>query len=185
MKRRAGHWVGAGLLAALLVCPGAQAASVKLRPQGEALTRAVQAALAQLSTRDLPITLDPSDGPTLTLGGVGVSAAPFNPDVAVRVVTVGGQRRIEFNPQGPLPLAEAVRAALQAEFRLSDWTPAAAGARFGGADLNSDGAVGLADLAIIIENFGKQGSGLLGDLNRDGQVDATDLRLFTNLYKLP
>ena len=172
----------AALLPALL--GSADAAQVKLRPQGEVLTRAVQAALAELSTKDLPVTLDASSGPTLTIGGVGVSAAPFNPDVAARVVTVGGERRIEFNPQGPLPLAEAVRAELGRELGLKAWTPAGAAARFSGADLNSDGTVDLADLAVIMENLGKSGT-LPGDLNGDRRVDDADLKLFSRQYTLP
>lgn len=174
------------LLAALLpaLLGGADAVSVKLRPQGEVLTRAVQAALAELSTKDLPVTLDTASGATLTVGGVGVSAAPFNPDVAARVVTVGSERRIEFNPQGPLPLTEAVRAELQRELGLKAWTPAGAAARFSGADLNNDGVVDLADLAVLMENFGKTGA-LPGALNGDRRVDDADLKLFSRQYTLP
>ena len=174
------------LLSALLpaLLGHADAVGVKLRPQGELLTRTVQAALAELSTKDLPVTLDTASGSTLTLGGVGVSAAPFNPDVAARVVTVGGERRIEFNPQGPLPLAEAVRAELQRELGLKAWTPAAAAARFSGADLNGDGAVDLSDLALLMDNLGKTGT-LPGDLNQDRRVDDADLKLFSRQYTLP
>lgn len=175
---------GALLLAsALLLAAPAAAVGVKLRPQGEALTQAVQAALAELSTKDIPLTLDPASGTTLTLGGVGVSAAPFNPDVAARVVTVGSERRIEFNPSGPLPLADAVRQELTRELGLKEWTPAAAGARFGGADLNADGVVDLVDLAILMENLGKEGA-VTGDLNQDRRVNDADLRVFSSLYRI-
>ncbi|MFC6801416.1 hypothetical protein ACFQDE_06455 [Deinococcus caeni] len=44
---------------------------MKLRPQGEALTQAVRAALAAISTPELPVTLDTSGGPLLTLGAAG------------------------------------------------------------------------------------------------------------------
>lgn len=171
------------VLVALLL-GAANAVEVKLRPQGDALTQAVRAALAELSTKDLPVTLNTGGGPTLTLGGVGVSAAPFNPDVAARVVVVDGERRIEFNPQGPLPLADAVRAELGRELNIKTWTPAGATARFSGADLNGDGAVNLADLALLMENMGKEGT-LTGDLNADRKVDDTDLKLFSKQYQLP
>ena len=171
------------LASALLLTAPAAAVGVKLRPQGEALTQAVRAALAELSTKDVPLTLDPASGVTLTLGGVGVSAAPFNPDVVARVVTVGGERRIEFNPNGPLPLAAAVRQELGRELGLKEWTPAAAGARFGGADLNADGTVDLTDLAILMENLGKEGA-VTGDLNQDRRVNDADLRVFTSLYRI-
>lgn len=171
------------LVSALLLASAAGAVGVKLRPQGETLTRAVQAALAELSTKDIPLTLDATGGSTLTLGGVGVSAAPFNPDVVARVVTVGSERRIEFNPSGPLPLAEAVRQELTRELGLEEWTPAAAGARFGGADLNADGVVDLIDLAILMENLGKEGA-VTGDLNQDRRVNDADLRVFSSLYRI-
>lgn len=167
-------------LLGLLLLGSGQAVGIKLRPQGDEMLRAVQAAIAQLATRDIPMTLDSSGGPTLTLGGVGVSAAPFNPDEISRVVMVGSERRIEFNPQGPLPLADAVRQTLQAELKLKDWTPAAAQQRFGGADLNGDGVIDLADLAILMGNFGT--SNTQGDLNQDRKVDDADLRLFSALY---
>ncbi|WP_235514668.1 dockerin type I domain-containing protein [Deinococcus sp. Leaf326] len=176
--RRAAR-MGALLAAALLAQAGA--VGLKLRPQGEAMRQATLAALAALSTREVPFTLDDSSGPTLTLGGVGVSDAPFNPDVSARVVVVGGERRLEFNPQGPLTLTEAVRRQLQDEFKLTAWTPEAAQKRFGGADLNGDGAVDLADLALLMENFGKT-SPQYGDLNQDRKVDDADLRLFSAQY---
>ena len=180
MKRAAFRAV---LLGALLgVLPGsAQAAGIKVRPQGEVLVQAVQVAIAQLSTKDVPMTLDATSGPTMTLGGVGVSAAPFNPDASSRVVMVGSERRIEINPQGPVPLAEAVKQALMTELKLKEWTPAAAQQRFGGADLNGDGKIDLADLAILMANFGTS-TGAAGDLNQDRKVDDADLRIFSAQY---
>ncbi|MFT2719155.1 hypothetical protein ACMT4L_04050 [Deinococcus sp. A31D244] len=169
----------AALSAAFLAGP-AGAASVKLRPQGEALTKAVQAALAAISTPELPVTLDTSGGPLLTLGGSGASAAPFNPDVAARLFVSGTDRRIEFNPRGPLSLQEAVQAELARELGLSAWTPAAARTGLSGADLNGDGQIDLTDLAILMNNYGK--SGTTGDLNQDRRVDDADLRLFSQQY---
>lgn len=167
----------AGLALALLA-GAAGAASVKLRPQGADLTRAVEAALAAISTPENPVTLDTSGGPVLTLGGT----VPFNPDVAARTLTVGGERRIEFNPQGPLPLAEVLRAELTRELGLGEWTPAAARVRLSGADLNGDGTIDLTDLALLMNNYGKTGA-LAGDLNADRKVDDADVRLFSAQYK--
>ncbi|OLV17413.1 hypothetical protein [Deinococcus marmoris] len=159
----------------------ASAASVKLQPQGDSLTRAVQAALSAISTKELPVTLDSSSGTILTLGGAGTSAALFNPDVAARVVTVGGARRIEFNPAGPLPLLDAVKQELARELGFKDWTAEAARTRLSGADLNGDGRIDLTDLAILMENYGKSSS--VGDLNQDRKVDDADLRIFSAQYK--
>lgn len=164
----------------------ATAVNVNLRPQGDVLTRAVQAALGSISTKDFPITLDTKTGPTLTLGGVGVSSAPFNPDVIARVVQVGSERRIEFNPQGPVPLQEAVKLELTKELKLSAWTPEAAAVGFGGADLNRDGKIDLSDLALLMANYGqfaKPSTPLVGDLNGDGKVNDIDVRLFSAQYK--
>ncbi|GAA5533206.1 hypothetical protein [Deinococcus aluminii] len=170
------------LLALALLLGGAQAATVKLRPQGAELVKAVQDALAAISTKETPVTLDTSGGPILTLGGSGATAVPFSPDVAARTLTVGGERRIEFNPQGPLPLADAVRAALMDELGLKDWTPAAARVRLSGADLNGDGVIDLTDLALLMNNYGKSGA-TVGDLNQDRKVDDADLKLFSAQYK--
>ncbi|WP_034385116.1 hypothetical protein [Deinococcus sp. YIM 77859] len=171
-----------GLLALLLLVGGTQAATIKLRPQGPELTRAVQDALAALSTKETPVTLDPSGGPLLTLGGSGGTAVPFNPDVVARSVSTGTERRIEFNPQGPLPLAQAVRAALLEELGLKAWTPEAARIRFSGADLNGDGVIDLTDLALLMNNYGKSGV-TVGDLNQDRRVDDADVRLFSTQYR--
>ncbi|GGM20517.1 hypothetical protein [Deinococcus aerophilus] len=160
---------------------GASAATVKLRPQGDELTRAVQAALAAISTKELPVTLDASSGPVLALGGTGASAAPFNPDLSARTITLGGERRIEFNPAGPLPLAQAVQQELARELGFAEWTSAAARTRLSGADLNGDGQIDLTDLAILMSNYGKNTS--VGDLNQDRKVDDADLRLFSTQYK--
>lgn len=174
MRRR----LTAGLLALSLLAGAASAATIKFRPQGDDLLRLVQAAVAALNTKELPVTLDTTSGPLLTLGG----AAPFNPDVAARVVVVGSERRIEFNPQGPLPLADAVRAELTRELGLSAWTPAAARPRLSGADLNGDGKIDLSDLALLMNSYGKTGV-TVGDLNQDRKVDDADLTLFSSQYK--
>ncbi len=175
-----------GLLALTLLGTPAQAVSLKLRPQGDALTRAVQVALSSISTKDLPVTLDTSSGPTLTLGGVGVSAVPFNPDVIARVVLVGGEQRIEVNPNGPVPLQEAVQTELARQFKLSAWTAEAATVGFGGADLNRDGKIDLTDLALLMSNYGvvkPLNTSLVGDLNGDGKVNDVDVKLFSAQYK--
>ncbi|GBF05393.1 hypothetical protein DAERI_040153 [Deinococcus aerius] len=166
-------------LALALLAGGVQAASVKLRPQGAEMTKAVQDALAAISTKETPITLDSSGGPILTLGGGG---AAFSPDVAARTLSFGGERRIEFNPQGPLPLAEAVRAELARELGLKAWSAEAARARLSGADLNGDGVIDLTDLALLMNNYGKTGA-TVGDLNQDRKVDDADVRLFAAQYK--
>lgn len=177
MKRRA-------LLLAVLgaLAGSAGAATLKLRVQGPELLKLVQDAVNAISTKELPVTLDTSAGPLFTLGSVAGSGAPFNPDVAARVVTVGTERRIEFNPSGPLPLNEAVKRELIREFGFTDWTPAAARARLSGADLNGDGLINLVDLAILMNNYGKTGA-LPGDLNQDQKVDDADLRLFSQQYR--
>ena len=172
--------LGAGLLA-LNLLGSAGAVTVKIRPQGPEVTRAVQDALAAISTRELPVTLDAGSGVLLALGGSGVTAVPFNPDVSWRVVKVGNDRRIEFNPQGPLPLAQAVRDALGTELGLKEWTAAAARLRLSGADLNADGAIDLIDLALLMKNYGQ--SAKAGDLNGDNKVDDADVNLFSAQYK--
>ncbi|EYB69709.1 hypothetical protein DEIPH_ctg002orf0020 [Deinococcus phoenicis] len=177
MKRRTGL-----LLAFTLLLGGAQGATVKFRPQGADLTRAVQAALAAISTKETPLTLDTSGGPVLTLGGSGATAVPFSPDVVARTLNVGGERRIEFNPQGPVPLVQAVRDALAQELGLKEWTTAAARVRLSGADLNGDGRIDLTDLALLMNNYGKTGV-TVGDLNQDRRVDDADLRLFSTQYR--
>lgn len=169
------------LLLALLgsvLLGSAGAVSVKLRPQGEELTKAVQAALAALAGPDFPVTLDTSGGPILTLGG----AAPFSPDVAARSFGLGTERRIEFNPRGPLNLQDALRAELTREWKLTNWTTASARARLSGADLNGDGKIDLTDLALLMNNYGKTTS--IGDLDGNGKVDDADLRLFSAQYRL-
>lgn len=171
-----------GLLALTLMAGSAGAVTVKLRPQGPELTRAVQDALAALGTKEVPVTLETGSGPRLTLGGSGTSAVAFNPDVSARTVGTGNDRRIEFNPQGPLPLAQAVRLALTEELGLKEWTPTAARVRLSGADLNGDGSIDLTDLALLMNNYGKAGS-TVGDLNNDRKVDDADLKLFGGQYR--
>ena len=109
------------------------------------------------------------------------SGVPFNPDVVARTVGQGTQRRIEINPNGPLPLNAAVQQALAQEFQLEAWTPEAARLRFSGADLNADGTVDLTDLALLMNNLGGTGR---GDLNGDSTVDMADVELFSKQYRL-
>ena len=45
------------------------------------------------------------------------------------------------------------------------------------ADINGDGKVDIQDLAALLINFGKSGSGLKGDLNGDSRVNIQDLSL--------
>ena len=42
----------------------------------------------------------------------------------------------------------------------------------------------LADLALLMENLGKEGA-VTGDLNADRKVDDADLKLFSKQYQLP
>ncbi|MFC6590639.1 hypothetical protein ACFP81_00355 [Deinococcus lacus] len=99
--------------------------------------------------------------------------------MSARVVGTGPDRRIEFNPQGPLPLDEAVRRELQKELGLAAWTPQAARLRFSGADVNADGSIDLTDLALLMNNYGRSGQ---GDLNGDRRVDDADIKLFGTFY---
>lgn len=119
-------------------------------------------------------------GDVLTASGVA-----FNPDVSSRTLTGLGGKRVEFNPQGPLSLKEAVETEVQKELGLSALTPEAAQLRFSGADLNGDGKIDTDDLAILMGNFGQSGSNLRGDLNGDGRVDDLDVELFSAQYRLP
>ncbi|MDB5045052.1 MAG: hypothetical protein JWQ08_1102 [Deinococcus sp.] len=168
------------LIGALLMASSASAVTIKLRPQGAELTRLVQEALTAISTKDLPVTLDSSSGPLLSIGSA--NGVAFNPDVSARVVGTGPEQRIEFNPRGPQPLAEALRAELARFVGLKAWTPEAAKLRLSGADLNGDGTIDLTDFALMMNNYGKTGS-LPGDLNGDSRVDDLDLRLFGSQYK--
>ncbi|PYE54766.1 putative Ig domain-containing protein [Deinococcus yavapaiensis] len=43
----------------------------------------------------------------------------------------------------------------------------------------------LGDFAILAVNYGRTGQNLPGDLNKDGKVDAADVRLFSERYPLP
>jgi hypothetical protein len=52
-------------------------------------------------------------------------------------------------------------------------------------DLNGDGYVGCADLAILKGNYGKTGTGLAGDLNNDGTVNVFDLSIMESHWNPP
>lgn len=49
-------------------------------------------------------------------------------------------------------------------------------------DLNGDGAIDLADLSILLANFGAAGAPEQGDLNGDGQVDLADLSILLTVF---
>ena len=160
-----------------------QAVGIKLRPQSPQIEALILDLLRRLSSSTLPLTLDTTSGTIFVLAGTGSVA--FNPDVSARTLTVGVDRRTEFNPQGPLSLKEAVEAEFQKELGLGSLTSEAAQLRFSGADLNNDGRIDTADLAILMGNFGQSGSNIRGDLNGDGRVDDLDVALFSAQYKLP
>ncbi|WP_425147121.1 hypothetical protein [Deinococcus sp.] len=168
-------------LALLALAGPVSAVKVQLRPQTPELEVLVQNFLKELSSAGNTLTLDKSAGPILALGG----EAAFNPDLSARTFTAGTDRRIEFNPAGPLPLKDALNAELAKELGLYALTPEAARLRFSGADLNGDGQIDTADLAMLMGNFGQTGSNLRGDLNGDGHIDDLDLNLFSAQYKLP
>ena len=180
--RRPG-WARLGLALLCLGLPAAGAVGIKLRPQSPQIEQLVLDLLKRLSSSALPLTLDKSAGPIFVLAGA--DSVAFNPDVSARTLTVGGERRTEFNPQGPLALKDAVETEVQKELGLSALTPEAAQLRFSGADLNNDGKIDTADLAILMGNFGQSGGNTRGDLNNDGHVDDLDVRLFSAQYKLP
>ncbi|MGY2892371.1 hypothetical protein ACVWZX_000361 [Deinococcus sp. UYEF24] len=161
----------------------AQAVGIKLRPQSPQIEGLLLDLLRRLSSSALPLTLDKTSGTIFVLAAPGSVA--FNPDVSARTLTVGADRRTEFNPQGPLSLKDAVEAEFQKELGLATLTPEAAQLRFSGADLNNDGKIDTADLAILMGNFGQSGSNARGDLNGDGHVDDLDVGLFSAQYKLP
>jgi len=167
----------------LLAASAASAINVKLRPQSTQIEAVVLDTLKRLSSSTLTLTLDKTGGPILVLAAPG--SVPFNPDVSARTLTVNGESRTEFNPQGPVPLKDAVEAELQRQLGLVALTPEAAQLRYSGADLNADGTIDTADLALLMGNFGQSGANIRGDLNSDGHVDDLDLRLFSAQYKLP
>ncbi len=170
----------------LLLLPAAQAqqtsaaarfASIPLRPEA-ALMPAVQAALAQLSSPDFPVTLDNSSGPVLALGG----DVPFNPDEVSRSRTINSVKRIEINPNGPLGIPEAVRREIGKQLGLKTFSPQAARLKLSGIDVSGDGVIDLNDLALLMGNYGKSGQ---GDFNHDGRIDESDLQIFTQEYQIP
>ena len=166
----------------MLLSTLASAADVRVRPENAEIETAVRQALKSLESGDVTFTLVTNAGPRYRIGG----APAFNPDVASRTVTRGGEQVVEFNPAGPMPLVEAVKAELALYLGLSGADNAqAVRARYGGADLNADGKVNLLDFAILTTNYGKSGAGLQGDLNGDGKVDAADVEIFSKFYTLP
>jgi len=52
-------------------------------------------------------------------------------------------------------------------------------------DLNGDGYVGCADLAILKENMGKSGTEIPGDLDGDGTVTSHDLSILLSHWDPP
>lgn len=171
-------------LAALL--GSASAATVRLRPQNPQIEQIIADVLKRISSEGLPLTLDKSSGTILALGGSGATArVAFNPDVSARTLNTADGKRIEFNPKGPQPLKDAVEAELLKELGLSALTPEAARLRFSGVDINGDGKVDTADLALLMGSYGQSGSNQRGDLNNDGHVDDLDLQIFSKAYRLP
>lgn len=50
-------------------------------------------------------------------------------------------------------------------------------------DLDGDGEVGLADLAILARSYGERGVNLPADLNGDGEVTAADIETLRGAYR--
>jgi hypothetical protein len=177
-----------GTFMALLLCvsvagTSAEAINVKLRPQTPEIEQLVQEILNRLSSKSIPLVLDKSAGTVYIIPPAG--SVVFNPDVTSRTILVKGEKRVEFNPRGPISLKDAVGTELQKELGLSALTQEAAQLRYSGADLNADGKIDTADLAILMGAFGQNVSNARGDLNGDGHVDNLDLKLFGAEYKLP
>ena len=168
------------LLAALATA--AHAVDVRLRGATPEVETAIRTALKTFETEGITFELKTDGGPTFRLG----SSVPFGPDVASRSLTRGAEQIIEINPQSPVPLAHVYRREVARVLGLTaSATPQDVRARYGGADLNGDGRVDLADFAILSANYGQSRAGLRGDLNRDGKVDAEDVRIFSTFYQLP
>ena len=180
---RRGRFVPACLALVFLTLSPAGAVDIKLQPKTPQIEQLVLDALRRLSSSALTLTLDKTSGTLFVLGTA--SSVAFNPEVSARTVNANGVRQIEFNPQGPLSLKDAVDAEIQKELGLSALTPEAAQLRYSGADLNNDGKIDTADLGILMGNFGQTGANTRGDLNNDGRVDDLDVRLFSAQYKLP
>lgn len=161
----------------------AEATSVNLRPQSSQIEQLILDLLKRLSNSVFTLTLDKTSGTLFVLAGA--DSVAFNPDVSARTLTGSGGRRVEFNPMGPMTLKDSVELEFQKELGLKALTPEAAILRFSGADLNGDGKIDTADLAILMGNFGKSGRNIPGDLNNDGRVDDLDVQLFSALYQLP
>lgn len=164
------------------LCTLAGAVDVRVRPGTPQIEAALRSALQGLGTGDVTFTLVPNAGPTFRVG----SAPAFNPDVASRTLVRGNERVVEFNPRGPIPLDGAVRREVLKVLGLPENASARdVRARYGGADLNGDGRIDLADFAILTANYGRTGAGLPGDLNGDGRVDGADLQVFARFNNLP
>jgi hypothetical protein len=58
------------------------------------------------------------------------------------------------------------------------------GAKKGDWDLNHDNACNTFDLFIVLDTYGEQGPGLVGDLNNDNKVNALDYTLITSQISL-
>lgn len=50
-------------------------------------------------------------------------------------------------------------------------------------DINSDGVVNMADLAVVAGSYNTEGEGLKGDLNHDGRVNMADLVIVAAAYQ--
>jgi type V secretory pathway adhesin AidA len=49
-------------------------------------------------------------------------------------------------------------------------------------DINGDGQINFSDLSLLLNDYGKTGTGLFTDLNGDGQVNFNDLSLLLSSY---
>ncbi len=126
------------LLVAALLTGVSGATDVRVQVTDPTLLTAVQDALRALSTAQDPYTLVNGQGPVFTLGG----GATFSPDVASRSFG-GANPRVEFNPEGPVPLADAVQGELRRLLGLkpADPTPST-GASTGGTSTTTTSSTG-------------------------------------------
>lgn len=49
-------------------------------------------------------------------------------------------------------------------------------------DVNNDGVVDIADLALVGSHFGETGEGIVGDVNSDSVIDIADFELVGNHF---